>query len=69
MNDSTADERAIREQETRIRQFHADAMLKLMDAIKRDQDIRFGPAQLAMTSIAATAALFGAAFALLKWLG
>ena len=59
----------IREQEARIRQLQADAILKAFDTIKRAQDIRYAPVTLVATSVGATAALFGAAIALLKWLG
>ncbi len=58
-----------REQEARIRQLQADAILKAFDTIKRAQDIRYAPITLVATSVGATAALFGAAIALLKWLG
>ena len=34
---------SLREQEARIRQLQADAMLKALDSVKRAQDIRFGP--------------------------
>jgi hypothetical protein len=46
-----------------------EAMLMAFDTIKRAQDIRFAPITLVATSVGATAALFGAAVALLKWLG
>ncbi len=59
----------IREQEARIRQLQADATLKAFDTVKRAQDIRYAPITLVVTSVGATAALFGAAIALLKWLG
>jgi hypothetical protein len=60
---------SVREQEARIRQLQADAMLKALDSVKRAQDIRFGPLTLLASSVAATAALFGAAIAFLKWVG
>jgi ribosome-binding protein aMBF1 (putative translation factor) len=41
MGDTT--EFTLREQEARIRVMQNDAMLKLLDSIKRDQDIRFPP--------------------------
>lgn len=73
MSDFTADQaktlRDIAEQNARIAQLQADVLLKSMDIVKRAQDIRFGPWQITMTSIGATAALFGAAIALLKWWG
>ncbi len=59
----------IREQEARIRQLQADAILKAFDTIKRAQDIRYARVTLVATSVGATAALFGAAIALFKWLG
>ena len=59
----------IREQEARMRQLQADATLKAFDIIKRAQDIRYAPITLVVTSVGATAVLFGAAIALLKWLG
>ena len=57
----------LREQEARIRQLQNDAMLKALDSVKRAQDIRYALATLVVTG--AGAALFGAAVALLKWLG
>lgn len=57
------------EQNARIQQLQADAMLKLMDVLKRDQDIRYAPLTLIFTGFGTCAALFGAAIALLKWLG
>ena len=62
-------DRDLREQEARIRQLQVEAMLMAFDTIKRAQDIRFAPITLVATSVGATAALFGAAVALLKWLG
>jgi hypothetical protein len=59
----------LREQEARIRQLQMDAMLKAFDTIKRAQDIRYAPVALVATGAGAAAALFGAAIALLKWLG
>ncbi len=59
----------IREQEARIRQLQTDATLKAFDTIKRAQEIRYAPVALVATSVGATAALFGAAVALLKWVG
>jgi hypothetical protein len=63
------DEATIREQEARIRVLQNDAMLKILDSIKRDQDIRFAPYTLLATGVGASAALFGAAIALVKWIG
>jgi hypothetical protein len=62
-------DRDLREQAARIRQLQVEAMLMAFDTIKRAQDIRFAPITLVATSVGATAALFGAAVALLKWLG
>jgi hypothetical protein len=59
----------LREQEARIRQLQYDAILKAFDTIKRAQDIRYAPITLVMTGLGAGAALFGAAIALLKWVG
>ncbi len=73
----------IREQLARIDQIHADIQLKYAqvslaqreadlaqrDTAKRMQAIRFGPWHLAATSIGGATALFGAALALLKWVG
>jgi hypothetical protein len=57
------------EQNARIQQLQADALLKMMDILKREQDIRYAPFTLIFTGIGTAAALFGAAIALLKWLG
>jgi hypothetical protein len=57
------------EQEARIRQLQADAIRKIMDVLKRDQDIRYAPFTLVFTGIGTGAALFATAIALLKWLG
>lgn len=66
----------LREQLARIDQIHADIQLKYAqvalaqrDSEKRAQEVRFGPWHLAATSIGGAAALFGAALALLKWVG
>ena len=67
MSDHT--ESAVREQEARIRQLEMDALLKAIDTLKRSQDIRFAPLTLLIAGLGAGAALFGAAIALLKWLG
>ena len=66
---SDATDYDLREQEARIRQLQNDALLKALDSVKRAQDIRYAPATLVVTGIGAGAALFGAAIALLKWLG
>jgi hypothetical protein len=42
MSDATRDQ-AFREQDARIRQLQADALLKMMDILKRHQDIRYAP--------------------------
>jgi hypothetical protein len=44
-------------------------LLKELDSLKRARDIRFAPLAIVASSIAATAALFSAATALLNWLG
>jgi hypothetical protein len=59
----------LREQEARIRQIENDAILKAWEAVKRAQDFRFAPVTLLATGLGAGAALFGAAIALLKWIG
>jgi len=64
MSDATDEEYT-----ARIRQMEADTMLIVMDTIKRSQDIRFAPYTLALTGVGTGAALFGAAIALLKWIG
>ncbi len=66
---SDAAECDLREQDARIRQLQADVILNAFDTIKRAQDVRYAPITLVATSVGATAALFGAAVALLKWLG
>jgi hypothetical protein len=57
------------EQEARIRQLQADVMLKTLDTLKRAQDIRYAPFTLLITGVGAGAALFGAAIAIVKWIG
>jgi len=64
MSDATDEE-----YNARINQMQADIILKSMDILKRDQDIRFAPFTLVFTGIGTGAALFGAAIALLKWIG
>jgi len=64
MSDATAEEL-----NAQIQHMQADVMLKLMDILKRDQDIRFAPFTLLLTGIGTGATLFGAAIALLKWIG
>ena len=66
---SDAAECDLREQDARIRRLQADVILNAFDTIKRAQDVRYAPITLVATSVGATAALFGAAVALLKWLG
>ena len=66
---SEAADHDMREQEARIRQLQADAILKALDALKRAQDIRYAPVALVATGVGAAAALFGAAIAVLKWVG
>ncbi len=65
MSDTT---QSFLEQDARIRQLQADALLKMMDVLKRDQDIRYAPFLLVFTGIGTGAALLGAAIALVKWL-
>ena len=48
------------ERSAKIQQLHADAMLKLFDVLKRDQDIRFAPLTMLLTGAGAAAALIGA---------
>jgi hypothetical protein len=70
MDESDGDmRRAVREQEARIRQLQTDAVLKGYESLKRAQDIKLAPMTLLATGVGATAALFGAAIALLKWIG
>jgi len=64
MSDATDEE-----YNARINQMQADIILKSMDILKRDQDIRFTPFTLVFTGIGTGAALLAAAFALLKWIG
>lgn len=47
----------------------ADALLKLFDVLKRDQDIRFAPVTLLLTGFGTAAAVIGATVALVKLLG
>ena len=58
----------IREQEARIRQLSNDATLKVLESLKRDQEIRHAPFTLFAAGLAGGAALLGAALALLKFL-
>ena len=67
MSDTT--DQALREQEARIRQLQNDATLKMLDSLKRAQDIQYAPYTLVLTGVGAAAALFGAALAVLKLLG
>ena len=61
------------ERSAKIQQLQADAMLKLFDVLKRDQDIRFAPLTMLLTGAGAAAALIGATAAALglalHWLG
>ena len=57
------------ERSAKIQQLQADAMLKLFDVLKRDQDIRFAPLTMVLTGAGAAAALIGATVALVKLLG
>ena len=61
------------ERSAKIQQLQADALLKLFDVLKRDQDIRFAPLTMLLTGAGAAAALIGATAAALglalHWLG
>ena len=65
VSDAAAD---IREQDARIRQLSNDAMLKVLEALKRDQEIRHAPFTVLAAGLAGGAAVLGAALALLKFL-
>ncbi|HZL00185.1 MAG TPA: hypothetical protein VFC47_09800 [Caulobacteraceae bacterium] len=65
MSDISAD---IREQEARIRQLSNDAMLKVLETLKRDQEIRHAPFTLLAAGLTGGAALLGVALALFKFL-
>jgi hypothetical protein len=67
MSDTT--ELTLREQEARIQLLQNDAILKALESVKRAQDIRYPPYTLIATGVGATAALFGAALAMIKWIG
>jgi hypothetical protein len=67
MSDTT--ELTLREQEARIQLLQNDAILKALESVKRAQDIRYAPYTLIATGVGATAALFGAALAMIKWIG
>jgi hypothetical protein len=66
---SETTDNTVREQEARIHQLQMDATLKILNSLKREQDIRFAPWALLATGLTAGAALFGAAIAFLKWIG
>ncbi len=57
------------ERSAKIQQMQADALLKLFDVLKRDQDIRFAPVTLLLTGFGTAAAVIGATVALVKLLG
>lgn len=57
------------ERDARIRQLLADALLKQLDSVKRFQDIRLAPWQMALGGMTAGAALFAAGAAFWKLLG
>jgi hypothetical protein len=59
----------LREKEARIRQLQMDALLKAVESIERLPDMRYAPITLVAMGAGAAAILFGAAAALLKWLG
>lgn len=69
MSDTAAD---MQEQEARIRQLSNDAMLKALESLRREQEIRHAPitlfAGILAAGLAGGAALLGAALALLKFL-
>ena len=56
------------ERSAKIQQLQADALLKLFDVLKRDQDIRFAPLSLMLTGFGSAAAVIGATVALVKLL-
>jgi hypothetical protein len=56
------------EQQARITQLQMDAMLKLLETVKCNQDIRYAPFTLFFTGIGVVTGIFAAALALLKWL-
>ena len=56
------------ERSARIQQLQADAMLKLFDVLKRDQDIKLAPVTLVLTGFGTAAAVIGATVALMKLL-
>jgi hypothetical protein len=56
------------ERSAKIQQLQADAMLKLFDVLKRDQDIRFAPLTMLLTGFGTAAAVIGATVALVKLL-
>jgi hypothetical protein len=57
------------ERSAKIQQLQADAMLKMFDILKRDQDIRFAPITLMLTGFGTAAAVIGATVALVKLTG
>jgi hypothetical protein len=56
------------ERSAKIQQLHAEALLKLFDVLKRDQDIRFAPFTMLLTGFGTAAAVIGATVALVKLL-
>jgi len=56
------------ERSARIQQLQADALLKLFDVLKRDQDIRLAPTSLVLTGFGTAAAVIGATVAIVKLL-
>jgi hypothetical protein len=60
---------SIEERRARIEQLQADVTLKLLDSIKRAQDIRYAPLTMLITGAGAAAALMAAGVALVKWVG
>jgi hypothetical protein len=56
MSDTTRQPDEFAERSARIQQLQADALLKIADVLKRDQDIRFAPITLLLTGVASGAA-------------
>jgi hypothetical protein len=64
-----ADSLTLEEKRVRIEQLRADIELKMLDRLKRDQDILFEPWKLGLAGVTAGAAIVGATAAVLKLLG
>ena len=54
------------ERSAKIQQLQADALLKLFDVLKRDQDIRLAPLTLLLTGFTSAAAVIGATAVFVK---